>query len=503
MMKHESLIGFGDRSSIDLPSLRSCLFVSLLVAFCPISRADDPPPHRAELLELLAYHRLQTVGSSLAYKTYSAYVTEFDRLGKTELKRIASGFRDLAKCELDGEIGKREVILTAIDDAVQLAKDKHADKSQASWTINYKNSTSGGDPSVPVLTIKTPGAGDVEIEYQFFDASQFRSQTDKRIKELVKRVMERDDLDAKLMLLWTQIFRRDWESANRTNQAISAIVKEQKLSEDQKQEWQYLLSVVAEGTGQADSVSSFLNQRLETSPTSLWAMRALSLMPDRAPESLAVLQASMQKMSSGHHPFAREVLTRSAERTERVLDQYWTVAWSHTQVESQQNGWALSHPPNPPAVKARALVGELTSPTVMETWRAASLLRIATIIHSGVLVGDSESWQLMINDDVASEHPLLRCLKRMSRDLSGLQRTGGKTDTEMKVLEEVQPGELMAMLWGDDASRASSVSAASSALSGTDDANTPSRKWWAVVGFVLGIIVAVIVFLKRQRVSAR
>lgn len=498
--------------------IASCAFC---LCFAAATSADDSRDKslRAELENTLALCRLHEVGSELALNTYQLYREEFSKRGSEGLEEIAASFFALAALELQEwdsavpSISKRSSEqnrwmkrLSSKDEPTASARGEARDEifrnlrnlldnqKNESWQVDWDDAPSDLVSMSPTLTLRV--LGDVEVEYQFFDVGRFRKLLDESIRRNRETTKSDSGLESALVSLWHLTLEQDWIATTSINESIQSIAKQGKLTGEQKEEWQYLLAAIAAGQNQEDVVAAFIKQRLTKPPTSLWAMRALNLTKHDAKAKLSVLHQVAQDLCDGAHPFSRNVMSNEFEQISHVLDRYWSIAWAHTEVQVQEHGRIVQKDLRQPAMRGHALVSELVSPTVMESWKPLSLLRVATILRSSLLVGDTESWQLLLHDGFSEQYPVCKPLIRMSRDYSGLRRTQLDPGA-IERLAEYSAGDVVALLWGD--SQRVSVTELPSAL----PENSRRIPWVVLVAVGITMVATAVFIIRRGRVSAR
>ena len=126
-------------------------------------------------------------------------------------------------------------------------KDRVINRTPDTWTVNLQLSPEKQLSCVPTLTIIV--AGETDVEYRFFDAALFRAHADHHRAKLLNRLSGRSDFEAILISLWCHILDRDWKQAELVQRSAADLLKKQNQSPPQKEELQYLLAVLASGTG--------------------------------------------------------------------------------------------------------------------------------------------------------------------------------------------------------------------------------------------------------------
>ena len=477
--------------------LTACAFVC--IAPVSVKSRGEDSGNRRILSDALAHYRLKTVGSKLAFKTYTAYEKEFVRLGQNEFARIASCFRQLAEHELSGQPSS-----DARSDVIDRLRALALSAKNPQYEIRLLSNNRPPDNSITGITIHER-SNEYTVEYRFFDASFFRHRFNQSIESLKTSSVSENKIDHLLLLLWCHVLEKKWQDARSVRSEMNTELQRATPTERQRQEYQYLLLAIFDGEGQSDDVNQFLERRLENPPSERWAQRALTVLDHSLEDALACLRSAARMHAGGQHPFSRTVLSSSPDRVEQVLDSYWTVAWMLSELGLDSIDQQASGARAESARHASALVSELSSPTVTEPWREQSLLRITTVINSGIRLGDPESWQLSVSEAFIDRHPVLTPIVRMSRDWSGLIRTQetvdappGQTDFDGR-----EADDLIAILWGADIDGDDlAFSAAAKANPAPTTRGVPNIWVWLSV-IAVTLIVLATVYWKKTYVRAR
>ncbi|TWU05622.1 hypothetical protein [Stieleria varia] len=487
--------------------------------FIVASGLDAAQPLREQLLDVIAYHRIQFSGSELARRTYTLYEDQFHRMNETEKAAIAGCFATLSALELRDWTTVAECLSDSPDkqkawlsdfksmpsDSLHNAREELISRINAllgemdsdQWDSSL-GADHGPDDNLFDAGVTIRVAGKVDFDYRFIDPGVFRFAAESQTHQLLSLVDDTSDVESLLVRLWCERLMEDTESAADTTDQIVQLATAGKLSASQKEEWQYLLATLAELRGESDSVETFLESRLEKSPEGVWAHRALGLLSLKPDQRLSILQNSASRYAEGAHPLSHQVLSNRPEQTSAVLDRYWEIAWAHRRVDVRDHRSSASETDTPvsrqstrqSAQDAYRLISELMSPTVLESWRPIDLLRIALLMDATAAVGDTETWQLYIDESLREKHPILNPLTRLSRDFSGLRRTTS-TSGEIESLQPDHSETLVTLLWGNG----QTVTVADAA---TPVAPETSRSRWIYASVVLAGLCLIAMFVLRS-----
>jgi hypothetical protein len=482
-------------------------------------------------------------GSGLTYKTYVARERALIQAGRGELAQAAAAYQALAALELgetklslqaldrytwDGDSDwqllartlketingrglETEAMTTvqkrALATITPLWRDPSPAESVSSseklsaaaiwaWTGQIDSLRTVIDDLTFEPTLVLPADGDVPVDYVFFDAAIFRIEAAKRTGQLYEKVLDKSDVDSLLIALWCQIYLQRYTDAQGTVGMLKKLAKSRKLSGDQIGELQFLGAALAERLGQSEQVVDILRRRTETPPESPWALRAMSLLRGHLDQRMVVLRQVVSRFSQNSHPFAREVLTNVPATTERVLDCYWEVAWGHRCQAIEQDGWRVSDAASTASLRARRLVAELGSPSVLESWRPLSTLRLESIFEANLAAGEAETWQLSLREDQLSRHPILEPVVQLSRTFSGLVRTGLR-DGDIETLANDHTENLAHLLLGEE--NAARIETRPAVVSG----DSSRGSWTLVFAALIAIVVATVLVAIRRKGTIR